>query len=194
VPTCIGCGAIGQFGTCDRGCAEQKLDLVLAVRCDELTAASSSARVHAEAFRVVAERLASRRPSADELEAAYRAAQNAARIILRRYPEVDVLDLRSDEPIAPATTWWCARCGGIDAPQPCIGICIWRSVEWVKAARYEQERAAALSEIGSERRLRRFLSSLASVTPRDGHWECGWGVQAARARETLKACAVATSA
>ena len=125
---------MGQFGTCDRGCAEQRLDLVLAARCDELTAATSSARRHAEAFRVVAEQLASRRPSAGELEGAYLAVQDAARILLRRYPEVDVLGLNLDEPIAPATTWWCAGCGGIDAPQPCVGICIWRSVEWVRAA------------------------------------------------------------
>jgi hypothetical protein len=35
--------------------AEQKLDLMLAVHCDELTAATSIARFHAEAFRLVAE-------------------------------------------------------------------------------------------------------------------------------------------
>jgi hypothetical protein len=35
-----------ELRTWDRGCAEQKLDLVLAVPCDELTAATSIARVH----------------------------------------------------------------------------------------------------------------------------------------------------
>jgi len=99
---------MGRFGTCDRGCGEQKLELVPAVQCDMLAALACSFRVGAEAFGAVAEELALRQPSAEEWEPAYRSLQNIARITLRRYPEVDAQDIDWDEPVEFATTWWCA--------------------------------------------------------------------------------------
>jgi hypothetical protein len=69
-----------------------------------------------------------------------------------------------------ATTWWCAGCGGIDAPQRCLGICVWRPVEWVNRTRYSEERACALAQLDTERRLRQLLRRIAFVTPRAGQW------------------------
>jgi hypothetical protein len=175
-----------QFGTCDGGCTEQKLELVLAVHYDRLTALASSFRARGEAFRAVVEELASRQPRADELEAAYRSVQDTARITLRRYPEVSPQDLDWGDPIEPSTTWWCPECGGIDAPQPCLGICIWRPTEWVNATLYEQEWARALAKRDTERYLRELLCRVVSVTPRDGQWELGWRVQETQAQKTLR--------
>jgi hypothetical protein len=177
---------MGRFGTCDRGCGEQKLELVPAVQYDTLAALASSARVRAEAFGAVAEELALRQPSAEEWEPAYRSVQDIARITLRRYPEVDAQDVDWDEPVEFATTWWCAGCGGIDAPQPCLGICVWRAVEWVNGARYLEQRSGVLAERDTERRLRGLLRRVASVTPRAGEWERGWRALEAEAQRCFK--------
>lgn len=177
---------MSQFGTCERGCTEQKLELVPAGQYDRLTALAADARLRAQAFRLVAETLATRHPGAHECENAYRSIQQAARIALRRYQNDHAQDQDCDEAAEVATTWWCAGCGGIDAPQPCLGICIWRRVEWVNAARYEHERTRALAERETEQRLRLLLRLVASVTPRDGQWQPGWSALAARARRTLQ--------
>jgi hypothetical protein len=135
-----------RFGTCDGGCGEQKLELVAAVQYDTLAALASSARVRTDAFGAVVQELVSRQPGANEWEPAYQSVQDIARIALHRYPEVDAKGVDWDEPIEFATTWWCAACGGIDAPQPCLGICVWRAVEWVNGAGYLEQRAGALAQ------------------------------------------------
>lgn len=176
---------MSQPGTCDRGCGEEKLELVPAGSHDRLTALAASARIGAEVFPAIAEELASRQPGPDEWEAAYRSVQEAARLCLRRYPEINAQDLDRDEPPESATTWWCARCGGIDAPQPCLGICIWRRVEWVNATLYQQQLARALAERDTERCLRLLLRRVASVTPHAGQWERGWRALQAQAVQGL---------
>jgi hypothetical protein len=177
-----------RFGTCDGACGERKLELVPAVQYDVLAALGSSVRVRSEAFVAVAEELASHPPGAAECEAAYRSLQDAARITLRRHPEIDAHHVDWDEPVEIATTWWCAVCGGIDAPQPCLGICVWRPVEWVNSTRYSEERACALAQLDTERRLRRLLRRIAFVTPRAGQWERCWRLLEAHARATLQTC------
>jgi hypothetical protein len=179
---------MSEFGTCEGGCTEQKLELVPAGYYDRATALAASARTSAEAFRAVAGVLASRQPAAEEWESAYRSVQEAARLCLLRYPEINAQDLDWDQPPELATTWWCARCGGIDAPQPCLGICVWHRVEWVKAALCEQQRARTLAERDIERCLRLLLRRAASVTPRVGQWERGWCTLQGQARQTLQAC------
>jgi hypothetical protein len=165
---------MAQFGTCAGGCGEQKLELVPAGQYDRVAALASSAHLRAEAFGAVAQELVSRQPGAEQWETAYRSLQDVARITLRRYPEVEVLDVDWDEPVEFATTWWCARCGGIDAPQPCLGICVWRPVEWVNRTTYLAETEVALVERDTERRYRKLVRRVASVTPRAGQWERGW--------------------
>lgn len=177
-----------RFGTCGGGCGEQKLELVPAVQYDALAALASSARIRGEAFGVVVEELLSRRPGAEEWELAYRSLQDIALAALRRYPEVDAEDVDWDEPVEFVTTWWCAGCGGIDAPQPCLGICVWRSVEWVNGIRYLEQRAVALAERDTERRLRGLARRVASVTPRAGQWERGWRALEAQAQAMFPAC------
>lgn len=178
---------MSQFGTCERGCTEQKLELVPADQYDRLTAFTASARIRADAFRPVAEKLASRRPAADEIETAYRSVQEVARTSLRRYPPLDASEVGIDQSLECTTTWWCAGCGGIDAPQPCLGICIWRRVEWVNATLYEHERQRALAERHTEGRLRRLPQRAASITPREGHWQQGWNALEALGRQALRA-------
>jgi hypothetical protein len=185
VPTCIGCGAMGRWGTCETGCSESRLDLVRADAYEQLVAKEPQARANADALRRVVERFAGERPPAGDehaVEAAYRAVQLAARDVLRS-TAAGGNDLPA--PADPATVWWCERCGGVDAPQPCLGICVWRSVDWVSRSLYERERARALEAHEAEQRLRALLRRVAFVTPNPGQWERSWrALQAAAALES----------
>lgn len=192
IPTCIGCGAMGTFGTCEGSCREQRRDLVRAAAADYVSGIASDAQRRAEVFRAVAEQLASVEPAVGGWEAAYRVQQERARSALRQHPRPDSDDSALAEPAAVATTWWCPECGGIDAPQPCLGICVWRPVDWVDRALYEQERERALAEDRAEQRLRRLLRRIVSVTPRPGQWERGWRVLQDEARPALESVRMPT--
>ena len=192
VPTCVGCGAMGTFGTCEGGCREQRRDLVRAAACEYVSGIASDAHRRAEALRAVAEQLASGQPVRGEWEAAYRVLQQSARLALRQHPRPDANDGALEEPAAVATTWWCPACGGIDAPQPCLGICIWRPVAWVDKDVYEQEHERALAEDRAEHRLRRLLRRIVSVTPRSGQWERGWRALQDEARLALQSVRMPT--
>jgi hypothetical protein len=185
---------MSQAGTCERGCSEHKLKLVPAGHYDHLTAVTADARIRAAAFKAVAQQLATHRPRPEEYQDAYRSVQQAARLTLRAYPDHSTEDEDSERPAEPATTWWCAECGAIDAPQPCLGICIWHRVEWVNAALSEQQWTRLIAERDTEQRLRLLLRLVASVTPRDSQWQRGWHALQAHARQTLDACKHAASA
>ena len=79
----------------------------------------------------------------------------------------------------------CPECGGLDAAQPCIGVCIWRRLEWVEAGAFETERVQALRDFELERSLFDLVSRFARVTPRDGEWERNWCAFQGQARVVL---------
>jgi hypothetical protein len=169
-PRCIGCGAIETWGTCESGCCEERLDLVTAVEYDETVAASeaSARRIAAlrDAVRAVA---ALSRDGGDDAERWDRA-RRVARAALERH-RAPAADLEAPEVV---TTWTCPDCLAVSAPQPCIGVCIRRPVDWVPAA----DHAAAGQELDRrtalERDLRGALTLVAFVAPRDGRWEDAW--------------------
>lgn len=177
---------MSQFGTCATGCTEQKLELVRAAVCDWLAEIESSTRECAEAFGAVAEQLVHAPPVKDDWERAYRSVQDAARGALRRDRELAAPDI-DPAPVEPATTWWCARCGGLDAPQPCLGICVWRTIEWVNQATYAHQHDRALAEQDRARRLRHLVRRIATITARPGQWERGWRALQTQARQALQA-------
>jgi hypothetical protein len=174
---------MSEYGTCESGCSENKLDLVRAVDLDIITALTSEIGVRVSAYRILAEELATTQPGPGEHETAYRSLQTAARAVLRRYAAND--QQRLDEPDR-ATTWWCSGCGGIDAPQPCLGICIWRRVDWVNAQIYDREHKSAVAGRDTELRLRALLRPVASITPRERHWKLGWRTMRAQAQRSLR--------
>ena len=71
---------------------------------------------------------------------------------------------------SPATVigWWCARCGNVDMPQPCIGVCVWRPADWVNLAHYQRQLRLAEPSLRAAWSLGRFLARVAAVTPRAG--------------------------
>jgi hypothetical protein len=155
-------------GSCELGCgAEERLDLVAAEEHDELVASERESQARVEALREAVRPLTVQPIDA---ESAYRALQASARTVLRGQPAPPPLP----EPARVFTTWWCPRCGGVDAPQPCLGICVWRPFDWVAAEDHEQLRSQLRDAFAEERRLRELLRRAATVTPRSGRWEHGW--------------------
>lgn len=173
---------MSEYGTCESGCSESKLDLVRAVDLDTIQALASETDARVSAYRAVAEELAMSRPSPSEYETTYRSLQTAARAVLRRYAANDQQRLAEPD---RATTWWCSGCGGIDAPQPCLGICIWRRIDWVNAQIYDREHKRAVAGRDTELRLRALLRPVASITPRERQWKLGWRTMRAQAQRSL---------
>lgn len=176
---------MARWGTCETACSEHRLELVSAADFDGLEAGRSAVRARTGAFLAVVETLAGTAPGPDGWQAAYQASQRAALAVLSRHEP----HAGSDEPAEHVTTWWCAECGGIDAPQPCLGICVWRPSDWVNRTGYEAARSCAAGERDAARAMVRLLRRVASVTPREGHWERNWRALHADAQEALRASA-----
>jgi len=176
-----------QDETCPGACSERRLELVSGGDYDQVTEAAAACRARIRGLRAVVEELAQTEPGPDESRAAYEALQQSARSALRRFkPEPG----GRDDLLSPADTvvvWRCQDCGGLDAPQPCIDVCIWRPAVWVEATSYEPERLHAAADREVERSLAGLLRRLAFATPRPGQWEHSWRALQSQARHALVA-------
>ena len=172
-----------QYESCEGACSERKLELVSGGDYDELTAAAAACRVRIQGLGAVAGELARTEPGPDEWRVAYPALQQSARSALR-HPGPAPGD-RDDDLLSPARTvivWRCQDCGGVDAPQPCIDVCIWGPADWVDAVSYESDRSRAVFDREVEQSLAGLLRRFAFVTPRDGQWERSWRAFQSQAR------------
>jgi hypothetical protein len=187
IPGCIGCGAMRQYESCEGACRERRLELASGSDYDELTAVAAACRVRIKGFWAVVGELARREPGPGEVRVAYAALQQQARSVLRR--SGPAAGGRGDELLSPAETvivWRCQDCGGVDAPQECIDVCIWGPADWVDAALYESQRARAAADREVEQSLAGLLRRFASATPREGQWERSWDAFQSQARLTLR--------
>lgn len=118
--------------------------------------------------------LAETRPANEAWDLSLEDLRNEARSALHRYSDDNTQDALWSDPVEEAVTWWCPRCGGVDAPQECLGICIWRSVQWVNLDAYDAARMRARVAREHERRLREVVRRLAYVSPRAGQAQRTW--------------------
>lgn len=164
IPTCTGCGAISRWGTCDTGCREQRLDLVRADQVQWLGELMERSHARTDHLRAALERVAG--APAPTIPARWVQLRRAAADALGTCPDVDAADPAWDEPPERVTVWRCDACGGVDAPQECLGICTWRPIEWATIAAYERARAQAHDQHATEARLRTLLRKIAHVRPK----------------------------
>jgi len=155
VPTCIACGARFRGGDCPDGCVDEPLDLVEAADVQRLGEALGAGRARIAALRQLASALVAS-PAWD-----WPAARDRARSLLAQpalpEPEADVVE-----------AWGCLRCGRVDAPQPCLGVCVRRPVVMAQAGEY-RALVAQLEELrGAERELAGLARLVAQVHPRPG--------------------------
>jgi hypothetical protein len=85
------------------------------------------------------------------------------------------------------TAWQCISCGRVEGPQPCVGVCQDRKVEFVYAADHD----AALLQLSRARAqvqaLTALLHQLVHTMPRDGGWETTYRALQSRAKQVLVA-------
>lgn len=185
VSTCVGCGAMGGLGDCETGCTEQKLELVRADASDAAADLEQVSRRRVAVFTPIAEELIRGEPADDQWQATYGSLQQRARAALHADPGTQQQEIDLSVPSEAAITWWCSQCGAVDAPQPCLGICLWRPVEWVRKDLYDERRERALAEREHEQQLRRLLRRVASVTPHASQWQRSWHALETEAAEAL---------
>ena len=168
VATCIACGARSRVGECAEGCADVAIDLVAAEDVDAHRERAAGLGTRVAALHAVIERLAN--ADGDEIASAARAALRVPRPASWPEPE-----------IVPA--WGCPDCGRLEAPQPCLDVCIRRPVLMADAEEYRSA-AAEITELEEEeRRLSRLVRAAAFSHPRPG--------QEQRHREQLRSAAQA---
>jgi hypothetical protein len=183
ISTCVGCGAMSLPGSCAGASSEErKLELVPAADYDALKDVRAGIDAENAMMAAATNRLLDDIVARGRDRDAYRSAGAEARAVLRGVGAAPPTDVGRDT--EPVVSWWCARCGGIDAPQPCIDVCIHRPAEWVNADVSRAEHEAAVACAAVHERLRGVLRLLAFTAPRDGteprHWEALCS-QAARA-------------
>ncbi len=110
--------------------------------------------------------LAALRVGAQGAEVAYGALQRRARAALRDAGPVP-------EPAAAERfgAWLCGGCGRVEAPQPCLGVCVRHDEEVVRADHHAGAAARAADADRDARALAAFVRRLAWVTPRAGRFE-----------------------
>lgn len=162
-------------GACEAGCAEQKLLLIRTATVHALTCAEATIRASIEAVRPIVEELGNTAPPSGGWEAGYHLLRVRARAALA-HPPVDKLTAAYvlEEPAEPVVAWWCSRCGGLDAPQPCLGICVWRPVEWEPYDVYADLRERVISAYETERQLRSLVWRVAHTSPRPREHRRTW--------------------
>ena len=183
---CIGCGAMRQYESCAGVCRERRLELVSGGDYDELTASAVARRGRIGGLLAVVEELARAEPGPGEWRAAYQAVRQSARPALRRFgPAARDRGYELPSPAESVIVWRCQDCGGVDAPQPCIDVCVWGPADWVDAASYDAERSRAAVDREVEKSLAGLLRRFAFATPRDGQWERSWRAFQLQARLAL---------
>lgn len=180
IPTCIACGALGREARCEGDCSEHKLSLVGAGDLDELQAAGRSARAEAALLEAVVQRLTGEPPTEVACLDAFNTLRDQARATLGRLGHWD----RTRDWGAPDTAlgWWCAECGNVDAPQPCLGVCIWHRLEWVNASLYYAEYERCADELRAAGTLATIVGRIAAVSPKRGRCAETWEALQSQAR------------
>ncbi len=84
------------------------------------------------------------------------------------------------------TAWQCIGCGRIEGPQPCIGVCKDRRVDFVYAAEHDEALAQLAHAHARAEALAAVVRALAYTTPRAGEWERAYRALQGRARRALE--------
>jgi hypothetical protein len=175
-----------ELESCPGICRECKVELVSGGEYDECAAAAAACRIRIRVLLPVVEELASAEPRRAGWRELYESVRERGRVVLRAAGRPSFQASDGEASSAETTVVWrCPDCGGLEATQPCIGVCIWRPLEWVEAAAFATARAQALRDLELERSLFDLVARFVRVTPRDGEWERNWRAFQRQARIVL---------
>jgi hypothetical protein len=180
VPTCIGCGARHRDGECPEGCSDVPLDLVDAADLQALSAATEAREVRIAALQELAETVAAGAP------VGWPALQDRARAALR-LPAPDVPDMEIIQ------AWGCPRCGRVEAPQPCIGVCIFRPRAVADVREYRRLAPRVEQAVTGDEALSGVARLISTVSPRPGREGATLAALRDRARHALDQMPIPTT-
>ncbi len=164
---CIGCGSMGNAAECLGACDFRKLDVVSAQEHADLLERLAAITDHVEGLTAIAREIAALAEPARDFERGYRELQTRAREILR---STVVAEINADAESDRSVVWLCACCGQVEAPQPCLGVCIRRDGEFVRGGDHDKLAAAFGSAHRTAKILTAFVRRFAWVSPRAGQW------------------------
>lgn len=168
---CIGCGAMGSVEQCTGSCAYQKLDVVGAQDHGDFLAHFGAINDQARRLESVVRQIAALGEEHPDQERAYRSLQMSARTLIQ---SLDHRAISARNAMVPegerATVWWCATCGQVEAPQPCLGICIRRNGDFVRSQDHDELAARVELAQRGAREMAALVHQLAWVTPHAGEW------------------------
>jgi len=169
---CVGCGAMGNNQPCSGACAFRKLAVVSADEYAELLESLFAIKDEAERLEAVVGKIAGLRDVQDNFEPAYARLQRVARECLRSADHDETFWRKPVDPeFEAATVWLCATCGQVEAPQSCLGICIRRNGEFLRADHYLELAAQIETMQRRARDLIALVRQLARVAPHAGQCE-----------------------
>jgi Fe-S-cluster-containing hydrogenase component 2 len=177
---CIGCHRVDVRETCIAECDERALDLVFASDHEQAVAAMAGARRLIPTLQESVRQILSTTPADGDFEENRRVLRVQARSVLH---DVNALEQTAEVERFPVSH--CLACGLIEAPQECLGICVYHTVEMVAATTFD----AVAAPLGQARQqveqMGAVLRQLAWVTPRAGDWQRTWRALQDRARTAL---------
>ena len=136
---------------------------------DRMLEATGAARRRAETLCAVADALTGAQPDPGTHAVAFAAVRDLARRLLDSGPSTPEVPRAGT-----VTAWWCTTCGRVEAPQPCLGVCIHQPGELVAAREHRRAAAALDAARRDELRAERLARLVAGVTPRDGQAARTW--------------------
>jgi hypothetical protein len=185
---CIGCGSMGNAAECLGTCQFRKLEVVGAQEHADLLEGLAAIADHMEDLTAMAREIAALAEDQCDFERVYRQLQTRAREILKLAVAEEWLRLESAEAESDrATVWFCACCGQVEAPEPCLGVCIRRNGEFVRGDEHDRRAAEFAAALKTARALTALARQLVWVAPRAGQWErtCrAFGLQAIKLLQT----------
>jgi hypothetical protein len=172
VATCIACGARTRLGTCEHGCDDRPLDIVEGAAVDSEVERAAALDRRVVALRGVLDDFASH------------GAWEESRAHAREALAIAVGPAPARPEVVPA--WGCPECGRVDAPQPCLDVCIRRPVEMTDAAEYDEVAARTRELDDLDRRLSGVARMIAHVRARPGGAETTLRELQQRAQDALR--------
>jgi hypothetical protein len=83
ISTCVGCGSMREFATCEGICRERKHELVSGGDYDEVVTAAAACRARVRGLWPIVEDLAAAAPRQVDWEAGYESLRERTRLVLR---------------------------------------------------------------------------------------------------------------
>ena len=180
---CVGCGAMGNAEECVATCDFKRAFVVDAASHADLLEYWLNLSEHIEALREFAREIVAETETPERFERALTDLRVRGKDLLALAPRE-----KTPQAVPPderAEIWLCAACGMVEAPRDCLGICVRRTGDFVRA----EDHDALSARIERARLEARILAALARqigwTVPRPGQSE---RMRAALRSMATKAC------